>query len=103
MRYYWKYPNILIVLFFLITLFPGLLTATDLEKQVNKFVLKNGLTVLIMERHISPTVACYIRHRVGAVDEKQGETGLAHFLEHMMFKGTTTIGAKNYQERGNTP
>lgn len=81
----------------LVVLFPALLMAADLEKQVEKFVLKNGLTVLILERHISPTVAFYIRHRVGAVDEKLGETGLAHFLEHMMFKGTTTIGAKNYE------
>ena len=51
---------------------------------------------MILERHISPTVALYIQHRVGAVDEKLGETGLAHFLEHIMFKGTTTIGAKDY-------
>ncbi|HPX55969.1 MAG TPA: pitrilysin family protein [Syntrophales bacterium] len=82
----------------LIVFFPSLLQAMDLEKRVEKFVLKNGLTVLILERHMSPTVALYIRHRVGSVDEKLGETGLAHFLEHMMFKGTTTIGTKDYQK-----
>lgn len=68
----------------------------DLEKKVIKTRLKNGLTVLLLERRISPTVSLYIRHRVGAVDETDGETGAAHLLEHMMFKGTTTIGTKNH-------
>jgi predicted Zn-dependent peptidase len=68
----------------------------DLEKNVVKAKLKNGLTVLMLERHLSPTVALYIRHRVGSVDEYNGESGAAHLLEHMMFKGTTTIGTNNY-------
>lgn len=71
--------------------------AFDLEKKVIKTRLKNGLTVLMMERHLSPTVSLYIRHRVGAVDEQTGQSGAAHLLEHMMFKGTTTIGTKNYR------
>ncbi len=69
----------------------------DLEKKVVKAKLKNGLTVLMLERHLSPTVSLYIRHRVGAADETKGESGAAHLLEHMMFKGTTTIGTKNYK------
>lgn len=68
----------------------------DLGEKVVKAKLKNGLTVLMLERHLSPTVALYIRHCVGAVDETKGESGAAHLLEHMMFKGTTTIGTKNY-------
>jgi predicted Zn-dependent peptidase len=68
----------------------------DLEKKVVKIKLKNGLTVLMLERHLSPTVSLYIRHRIGAVDEQNGKSGAAHLLEHMMFKGTTTIGTKNY-------
>jgi predicted Zn-dependent peptidase len=68
----------------------------DLEKKVVKAKLKNGLTVLMLERHLSPTVSFYIRHRIGAADEQNGEYGAAHFCEHMMFKGTTTIGTKNY-------
>ncbi|HVO67110.1 MAG TPA: pitrilysin family protein [Syntrophales bacterium] len=51
-----------------------------------------------MERHLSPTVSFYIRHRVGAIDEEDGRTGTAHLLEHMMFKGTKTIGTKNYKK-----
>jgi predicted Zn-dependent peptidase len=68
----------------------------DLEKKVVKAKLDNGLTVLMLERQFSPTVSLYIRHRVGAVDEVKGQSGAAHVLEHMMFKGTTTIGTKNY-------
>ena len=70
--------------------------ATDLEQKVIKTRLPNGLTVLMLERKFSPTVSLYIRYRVGAVDEAKGQTGAAHFLEHMMFKGTTTIGSKDY-------
>jgi predicted Zn-dependent peptidase len=72
--------------------------AYDLEKKVQKFTLHNGITVLIVERHVSPTVSCYIRYRVGAVDEDSKHTGTAHFLEHMLFKGTKTIGTKNFAE-----
>jgi len=71
--------------------------AIDLEKKVVKSKLDNGLTILMLERKFSPTVSLYIRHRVGAVDEVKGQSGAAHVLEHMMFKGTTTIGTKNYE------
>ena len=70
----------------------------DLEKRVRKFTLENGLKILMLERHLSPTVSFYIRHRAGAVDEISGRTGTAHLLEHMMFKGTKTIGTKNFKE-----
>ena len=82
-----------IIIFFSMTSFSF---GFDLEKKVVKFKLKNGITVLMLERHISPTVSLYIRHRIGAVDEVEGESGAAHFLEHMMFKGTKTIGTRNY-------
>ncbi len=68
----------------------------DLEKRVSKHTLANGLKILLVERHLSPIVSFYIRHRVGAVDDADGRTGTAHILEHMLFKGTKTIGAKNY-------
>jgi len=74
----------------------GWAQALDLEKKVVKTRLDNGLTVLMLDRKFSPTVSLFIRHRVGAVDEVKGQSGAAHFLEHMMFKGTTTIGTKNY-------
>jgi predicted Zn-dependent peptidase len=95
-----KRNNIFRKLFFVILIVLCLTTSAfgfDLEKKVVKVKLKNGLTILMLERHISPTVSLYIRHRVGAVNEADGESGAAHLLEHMMFKGTTTIGAKNYK------
>ncbi len=91
--------NKLLKIFFTLLIFlniSGNSYGFDLEKKVIKVKLKNGLTVLMLERNISPTVSLYIRHRVGAVDETEGESGAAHFLEHMMFKGTTTLGTKNY-------
>ena len=93
-----KRNNILGLIFILasVLLTAGLSHGLDLEKKVIKTNLKNGLTVLMLERHLSPTVSLYIRHRIGAVDERNGQSGAAHLLEHMMFKGTTTIGAKKY-------
>ncbi|HOG15968.1 MAG TPA: pitrilysin family protein [Syntrophales bacterium] len=87
------------VLFLVIDHLP--LSGFELEQRVQKHVLSNGLTVLLCERHLSPTVSLYIRYRAGAVDEGEGKTGMAHLLEHMMFKGTRTIGTRNFQkERG---
>ncbi len=82
----------------LIALSPARLGAYSLEDRVQRVTLENGLKVLLVERHTSPTVALYIRHLVGAADEAEGRSGAAHLLEHMLFKGTTTIGTKNFGE-----
>jgi len=65
---------------------------------VKEHVLKNGMKVLILERHNAPTVACYVYFRVGSVHEPAGQSGIAHLLEHLLFKGTQTIGTTNYQK-----
>jgi predicted Zn-dependent peptidase len=54
--------------------------------------LPNGLRVLALRRPGAPTAAFVLRFDVGSVHEGPGESGLAHFLEHLLFKGTTTIG-----------
>lgn len=59
---------------------------------VTAHTLTNGMRLLIVERRDSPTFAAYIRFRVGSVNEPAGQTGLAHLLEHMMFKGTRRFG-----------
>ena len=89
-----KRHNILILFFISAAVFLvyGHSYGFGLENRVIKTKLKNDLTVLMLERHLSPTVSLYIRHRIGAADETDGEHGAAHFCEHMMFKGTTTIG-----------
>ena len=63
---------------------------------VEEFVLDNGLKVLLLEDHKSPAVTFQVWYRVGARNEKDGKSGLAHFLEHMMFKGTPTTGPEEY-------
>jgi predicted Zn-dependent peptidase len=76
--------------------FPANAAAFDLEARVQKVILQNGLKILIVERHHSPTVSLYITHKAGAVDEEDWHTGIAHFLEHLMFKGTTSLGTRDY-------
>jgi zinc protease len=63
---------------------------------VQEFVLDNGLKILLAEDHKSPSVTFQIWYRVGGRNEKDGKSGLAHFLEHMMFKGTATTGPEEY-------
>src|SRR3989339_15438 len=77
-------------------LLPSPLFSYDIANRIQAFTLKNGLRLLMLERRLSPTVSIYIRYRSGAVDEADGKTGTAHLLEHMMLKGTKTIGARNY-------
>ena len=67
-----------------------------LETRVTRHTLKNGLKVLLMERHANPTIAFHIYYDVGSVDEEIGKTGLAHLFEHMAFKGTQSLGTKDY-------
>ncbi len=68
----------------------------DFEKSVTEFSLANGLKFIVVERHRVPTVAFNLYVDVGAVDEVTGITGISHLFEHMAFKGTHTIGTKNY-------
>lgn len=86
-----------------LTLFPLLVGAQslqDFEKRVTEFTLPNGLHFIIFERHEAPVVSFHSYVNAGSVDDPGGETGIAHMFEHMAFKGTETIGTKNYgQER----
>ncbi len=70
----------------------------DFEKKVTKFTLPNGLTFVVIERHEAPVVSFHTYANVGSVDDPTGRTGLAHMFEHMAFKGTPTIGTKNWPE-----
>ncbi|PYM90976.1 MAG: insulinase family protein [Candidatus Rokuibacteriota bacterium] len=58
--------------------------------------LDNGLRVLLLEDHRSPIVSFQVWYRVGSRNEQRGATGIAHFLEHLMFKGTPTHGPKQF-------
>jgi len=56
--------------------------------QISYFTLDNGLEVVVIPDHRTPVVTHMIWYRVGSADEQAGKSGLAHFLEHLMFKGT---------------
>ena len=61
-----------------------------------EYQLANGLRVIVKEDHRAPTVAHMVWYRSGSMDETNGTTGVAHLLEHMMFKGTPTTGAGEF-------
>ncbi len=65
---------------------------------LTEYQLPNGLTVMLWENHDMTDVNGYVAVRVGAVDEPKEYTGLAHYLEHMLFKGTQTIGALDWEQ-----
>jgi zinc protease len=67
------------------------LTCTDAAAgpDIAHFTLANGLEVVVIPDHRTPVVTHMVWYKVGAADETAGKTGLAHFLEHLMFKGTT--------------
>lgn len=64
--------------------------------QVEEHILRNGMRLLLVPRHLAPTVACCWVAHVGSVNERPGITGISHLFEHMMFKGTHVIGTRNY-------
>jgi predicted Zn-dependent peptidase len=68
----------------------------DLEKSVTEYTLSNGLKLVIMEKHEAPVVSFSTYANVGGVNESKGITGISHVFEHMAFKGTKTVGTKNY-------
>jgi predicted Zn-dependent peptidase len=71
-------------------------TASAQKVPVVEQQLANGLRVLLVERHDDPTISGGWVAHVGSANERPGITGIAHLFEHMMFKGTPTIGTTNY-------
>jgi len=62
------------------------------------FRLANGMDVLVIPDHRAPVVTHMVWYRVGAADETPGKTGLAHFLEHLMFKGTAKVAPGQFSK-----
>ena len=65
-----------------------------------KFVLDNGLTVLVHEDHKTPIVAVNTWYHVGSKNEKPGKTGFAHLFEHLMFSGSDNFNLDLHQRVG---
>lgn len=66
-------------------------------ENVTEFQLDNGMTFIVLQRDNTPTISMVTYADVGGVDEPEGKTGAAHFLEHLAFKGTTRIGTRDYE------
>lgn len=76
----------------LIFLFISCSSSQNLKDRVKKIRLDNGLTVLLVKRDGAPVFSGYIRIKVGSIEDPPGLSGMAHFFEHMAFKGTPLIG-----------
>jgi zinc protease len=64
-----------------------------------EFMLDNGMKIIVKEDHRAPTAAHMVWYRIGSMDELNGTTGVAHALEHMMFKGTTSLKPGEFSAR----
>lgn len=86
----------LVLVLLLLALATGICPAGDsaskIKLDVKEFKLKNGMQFLIVERPTMPQVACRVAIRAGSALEEAGKTGIAHMLEHLMFKGTKNFG-----------
>jgi zinc protease len=71
---------------------PALAVSQTISGAVSQVTLANGLKVIFKENHASPVVTWVVAYKVGSRNEGPGITGSAHLLEHMMFKGTKTLG-----------
>ncbi|HEY4316375.1 MAG TPA: pitrilysin family protein [Herbaspirillum sp.] len=75
------------------------LTPASASNQASEFMLRNGMKIIVKEDHRAPTVAQMVWYRVGSVDEVNGTTGVAHALEHMMFKATEHLKAGEFSSK----
>lgn len=73
---------------------PGLASAAE----VTSYDLDNGMEVVVLEDRRAPVVVHMVWYRVGSADEPAGKSGIAHYLEHLMFKGTDTVGPGEFSD-----
>src|SRR4030095_2237335 len=76
---------------------PDRAAAPRFDIPYQKFVLKNGLTVIVHEDHKAPIVAVNVWYHVGSKNEKPGKTGFAHLFEHLMFNGSEHFNNDYFQ------
>lgn len=70
----------------------------EFNSNTRRYVLKNGIRVILFQNKISPTIACYLKIGVGSANEPFNLAGTAHFLEHLLFKGTRIIGTSDFEK-----
>lgn len=94
--------RILLIIFFLLSItIPAQKSNFDQIKNIDikyeKFVLDNGLTLIVHEDHKAPIVAVNIWYHVGSKNEKEGKTGFAHLFEHLMFNGSENLQGEYFE------
>jgi len=88
-----KIFRLLFILFSLLSAVSSLRANPGLLDEVKEITLSNGMRFLLLRRPGAPVFTAYIQVKVGGIDETDGQTGIAHLLEHMAFKGTSEIGS----------
>ncbi|MGR3310333.1 MAG: M16 family metallopeptidase [Candidatus Brocadiales bacterium] len=89
--------NFVVMIIAALLLYTAQVQAQSLKLEVKEHVLKNGLKILMIEKHDVPIFSANVVYKVGSVNEHPGITGVSHFLEHMMFKGTELFGTRDYE------
>ena len=97
MRYIKKFSQALFLLMLLVSPVFGTESGLQLNIDVKEFRLNNGMLFLVVERPATPQIACRLAIRAGSALEESGKTGIAHMLEHMMFKGTKNFGTLDHK------
>lgn len=84
----WRLPNFLVLALLGIIFCPLQVQAERFAPNITTFTLNNGMQVVVIPDHRAPVITHMVWYKVGAADEPVGKTGVAHFLEHLLFKGT---------------
>jgi predicted Zn-dependent peptidase len=71
---------------------------TSAQAQAEEHILSNGMKLVLIPRHLSPSIAGGWTAHVGSANESPGITGISHLFEHMMFKGTHVVGTRDYDK-----
>src|SRR5262245_24092822 len=74
------------------------LNASPIASRVSEFTLANGLRVVVVPDHRAPVVTHYVWYLAGSADDPPGASGIAHFLEHLMFKSTDKIASGEFSK-----
>ena len=75
----------------------ALMATTVTAEEVTTYKLDNGMDIVVIEDHRAPVVVHMLWYRAGSADEPVGSSGVAHYLEHLLFKATTTVESGEFQ------
>ncbi len=93
-----RFTTLVVIFTYISSSFSFAANGPTLEEKVREFELENGLKVVVVERHSAPVFFSLISFRVGSTIEEIGRSGLSHFMEHMLFKGTEKLGTTNFKK-----